>query len=195
MTRPVGGDGAAEGEYPDYRVGRKPAPETGVSGRRFVIFGCIGVVLVWGVLYLAFQAWKSHYEELATFGRTEVAASIEPFAKVMPEGVEPRLWQQAVDDTHTMLIGLTSAGVMDKPTMVSLRDDIRGRTARLTSSNALAELGKIWDDMETRAGPVISSIVTPVNPNSRHAKRIPRPARPAILPVKPEEKQAGAEKG
>ena len=187
MIIPKGGDGAAEGplRFPiGDRDGRtaSPALSKGISGRRFVILACLGVLALWGGLYLAFAGWRARYEALAEFGRAEVARAIDPMERLHPPGIDPRAWIQAVADTHTMLIGLTSSGLLDLEVMTSLRDDVRSRVARSTPDTALSELAGLWEDLEVRAGPVISSDVAPVNPNSRHAQRISRPPRPSILP-------------
>ena len=192
MVQAWGGDGASEGGAAKSLRGRSVGSERnetapkGFSGRLFVILGCLIILVVWGVVYLAFLGWRSRYEELAAFGRMEVAASVDPLAKLQPSNVESQAWSKAVADTRTMLIGLTSAGLLGKKEMIALRDDLHDRVARAQAypDNARDVLGKLWDDMEDRAGPVISSNVVPVDPNSRHAKRIARPARPGGLPAR-----------
>lgn len=170
-----------------------PQDEGGTSGRLFVIVGCLAILALWGGIYLAFSGWKARYLALAEFGRTEVAPLVDPLALMEPEGVDSRLWKQAIEDTHTMLIGLTSAGVLDQEAMTALREDIKIRVKQATPTTALATLAKLWDDLEERAGPVISSDVTPVDPNSRHAHRVARPARPVVLPAKETQKDSQAQ--
>ncbi|MDX2038799.1 MAG: hypothetical protein SFX72_19285 [Isosphaeraceae bacterium] len=185
----AGGDGAAL--LPN-RV--REASAEGVSGRRFVIIACLSILVIWGLVWLAFSGWKARYEELAAFGKTEVAPRVERLARLEPTGVAPRAWVAAVEDTKTMLIALTSASVLDRAAMVDLALEIDSRVAKADASNAVAVLAGLWDDLEDRAGPVIASGGTPVNPNSRHAARIPRPARPAILPARPLPLEEGVER-
>jgi hypothetical protein len=147
----------------------------GYSGRWVVAFGIIALAVVWGVLYVAFLQWRARHQALAAFGRIEVAPVVEPLAKLRPPGVEEPEWQQSVADTRAMLDAVTGAGLLDRAGLEALRDELRGRIATATPESAIATLRSIWDDMERRAGPVLT----------RDPDRPPHPPRrPELLKAK-----------
>ena len=152
-----------------------------VSGRRFVVAAIIGLLAVWGVVYLAFDAWRARYQALAEFGATAVAPLVDPLADQVPPGVDPKAWRQAVADTHAMLVALAGAGLLDRTQLEDLRADVSTRVARASAGTARKELTDLWTDLERKAGPVISPIVTPARPGSSRANRHPRPPRPELL--------------
>jgi hypothetical protein len=167
---------------------RRPAldDEPSASGRRFVIAGIVAILLIWGAVYLAFLYWRATYRALAEFGAAQVAPLVDPLAERVPPGVEPAAWKSAVADTHAMLLALTGAGLLDRPGMEALRDDVAARVARATSpESARAELTNLWDDVEAKAGPAIAPDVNPPPPGSRQASRHPRPRRPELLRAGP----------
>jgi hypothetical protein len=86
-----------------------------------------------------------------------------------------------VADTHALLVALTGAGLLDRSQMEALRADVAARVARATSESARAELSKLWDDIEARAGPAVAPDDSPPPPGSRQAARHPRPRRPELL--------------
>ncbi len=155
--------------------------EDGVSGRKFVILAVIGVLLTWGAVYLGFRSWKANYEALAAYGETQVAPLIDPLANRVPADIEAATWKKAVADTHGMLIALTGSGMLDRARMEELGAEITTLVQNATPATALKDLSHFWDQLERRAGPVISSEVTPARPGSRNEKRHPRLPRPAIL--------------
>jgi hypothetical protein len=163
---------------------RRPDDGT-VSGRRFVIAGVIGVLAVWGAVYLGFLAWREQYRALAAFGETEVAPLVDPLADVVPPGVDPGAWRKAVADTHAMLVALTAAGLLDRDGMEGLRSEVAARVAASSPETVRCELILLWDDVQRKAGPAISPDLTPAAPGSRQATRHPRPARPELLRLKP----------
>jgi hypothetical protein len=163
---------------------RRPDDGT-VSGRRFVIAGVIGVLAVWGAVYVGFRAWREQYRALAAFGETEVAPLVDPLAAVVPPGVDPWAWRKAVADTHAMLVALTAAGLLDRAQMEGLRSEVAALVAASSPETVRRDLTALWDDVERKAGPAISPDVTPAAPGSRHASRHPRPPRPALLRPKP----------
>ena len=167
----------------DLAPGRPPDDDRSVSGRRFVIAGVIVVLVIWGAVTLGFRSWRANYEALAAFGATQVAPLVDPLADRVPPGVDPLAWRKAVADTHAMLLALTGSALLDRPTMDALRDQIAALAARATPETARRELIALWDDLERKAGPVIAPDTEPA-PNSRHAARHPRPARPDLLKAK-----------
>jgi hypothetical protein len=165
---------------------RRRRPDDGtVSGRRFVIAGVIGVLAVWGAVYLGFRAWREQYRALAAYGATEVAPLVDPLADVVPPGVDPEAWRKAVAETHAMLLALTAAGLLERADMEGLRSEVAARVASSSPETVRCELILLWDDIEHKAGPAISPDVTPAAPGSRQATRHPRPARPDLLRLRP----------
>jgi hypothetical protein len=155
-------------------------PEGGVSGRVVVASAVLGVLVLWGSLYLAFRLWQSGYRERAAFGLERVVRAIEPLAEVVPPGeaaagaISPAAWRRAVADTRAMLVTLTTSNLLDRPQMDALGADIDARVARARArpATARAELAGLWNDLQERAGFVID----------RHP-------RPALLPPRPTEKK------
>ena len=141
------------------------------------------VLLGWFSLDRAFRAWTARYQALAHFGATQVAPSVDPLARITPPDLDPAAWQAAVTDTHAMLVAFTGAGVLDAAQLEVLRQRLADQVAAALHqpATARATLARIWDDLQRDAGPIIAPDRVPPPPNSRHAKRHPRPARPAIL--------------
>jgi len=159
---------------------RPPSDEGTVSGRGFVIGGVIGVLVIWGAVYLGFLAWRTDYRARAEYGATQVAPLVDPLADRVPPGVDPASWRQAVADTHAMLVALTGSGMLERP-MEALRTEIAALVVRSTPATAQHELTALWDDLERKAGPLIAPDLTPPSPGTKHAARHPRPARPELL--------------
>ena len=164
-----GGDEVARGD------------DEGTSGRLFVTLGVMGILVAWGAVYLGFRSWRANYEALAEFGATQVAPLVDPLGDIVPPDVDAEAWKKAVSDTHGMLLALTGSGLLDRPAMEALRGEVIKLIASATHDSVRGDLIKFWDDLEHRAGPVISPEVTPARPGSRYEKRHPRPARPEIL--------------
>jgi hypothetical protein len=141
----------------------------------------LAILALWLGLNLAFRSWKARYTALAEFGASQVAPAIDPLARIKPPDVPPSDWQTAVNDTHAMLLALTGAGVLDRPQMEQLRQDIADRVAQARPETAVKILAGLWDDLERQAGPVIAPDLVPPPANSRHAARNPRPSRPQLL--------------
>jgi hypothetical protein len=139
------------------------------------------ILLFWFALDQAFRAWKTHYQALAAYGANRVAPVIDPLAETLPPDVPPTDWRVAVADTHAMLVALTGAGVLDETQMDDLRRDIAARVASAHPETARQTLADLWNDLEKRAGPLLTSDPIPPPKNSRHAARNPRPPRPKIL--------------
>lgn len=165
----------------DLRRRRSPDDEASASGRRFVIAGVIATLLIWGAVYAAFLYWRATYRALAEFGANQVAPLVDPLAEQVPPGVDPTAWKSAVADTRALLVALTGAGLLDRPQMEALRADVAARVARATPETARAELTRLWDDIEARAGPAVAPDLDSPPPGSRQAMRHPRPPRPSLL--------------
>jgi hypothetical protein len=152
----------------------------GYSGRVFVTAAVVGVLVLWGGLNLAFRQWRAGYRERADYGVEHVANAIDPLARVVPAGeaspgaggagakAAKSAWEQAVAETHAMLVTLTAANLLDRAQMDDLGGRIAARVAAARPETAIADLAAVWDEAEDRAGPVI---------DRRHQ-------RPALLPPK-----------
>ena len=151
------------------------------SGRRAVVALVLAILALWLILDQSFRRWKARYSALAEFGALRVAPAIDPLASMVPPDVPSSDWQLAVADTHAMLVALTGAGVLDRSQMDQLREDIEHRVAQARPETSLKTLADLWDDLERKAGPVIAPDLTPPPPDSRHAARSSRPARPKVL--------------
>lgn len=130
----------------------------GISGRRFVLASGVGVLLLWGTLYLTFSVWRSNYRARASFGKERVARAVEPLAEVVPSpstGVSPESWRAAVTETREMLEALAGANLLDRSQMTALGDRVAREVAAATPSTALETMAKLWDEAEASAGPVI----------------------------------------
>jgi hypothetical protein len=139
------------------------------SGRTFVIIAVVAIAAIWGTLFLVFRDWRERHRALSAFGATEVATLVDPLAETAPPGVAAKTWRNAVGDTHAMLVTVTSAGLLDREGLESLRDDLRVRVARMTPEVEVKGLSKLWDEMQEKAGPVI------LNRSSRPPFAPPRP--------------------
>src|SRR5579862_7141410 len=70
-------------------VTHRPGVYPAYSGRRFITVGVLSVLILWGLLYLAFRDWRERYRERAAFGKNYVATAIDPLAKIIPPGTDP----------------------------------------------------------------------------------------------------------
>lgn len=162
-----------------------PAHGPGHSGRVFVTVAVIAVLVCWGVLYLAFREWRSRYRQRAEYGAAQVAPAIEPLAGMIPAGVDPTRWRDAVARTHAMLLTVTASNLLGLDELHNLGDEIRRAVARAQArpETAVAELASIWDDMSEH-GEFLLRDVRPLK-HDRHP-------RPSILPTYGDDRVAPA---
>ena len=153
---------------------------SGVSGRRVVLAICVVVLSLWGALTLAMNSWKAAYAAKAEYGRTQIAPLVDPLAKFIPPGVDATEWADAVQDTHAMLHALTAANLLEMDGLQALRTDIETRFQNPQPETVRMNLIGLWDELEKKAGPVLNASLPPP-PSSRHAQRVERPKRPALL--------------
>ncbi len=151
-----------------------PAPDVppGRSGRHVVIVGVLLVLVTWGGLYLAFRDCRARYRARALYGASQVATAIDPMATVVPAGVPPEAWRDAVSQTRAMLVTVTASNLLDMAALRSLRGEVAARVARGRPETALSELAGLWDDLRDRAGPLIDRHPRP------ELLPPPRPKRP-----------------
>jgi hypothetical protein len=142
---------------PHHVEGSGTGAPAGHSGRRFVTLAVLGVLVLWGVLSLAFRDWRARYRARAAFGATQVATAIDPLAEVVPPGIAPDAWRRAVAETHAMLVTLTASNLLDLAQMHALRAEVRARVARARPETARDELAGLWNGIADRAEPVLET--------------------------------------
>ncbi len=154
------------------------------SGRRLVLVAGAAILVLWGALYLVFHAWRVRYRTRTSFGVTQVAPVIDPLAEIIPPGVSAGAWQEAVRETHAMLVSVLSANLLDLQQMQLLRDELKQTVeqARLHPETARDELASVWTAMADRAEFVLQE--------GTSGRRKGHP-RPAILPPR-QVKEKGA---
>ena len=154
------------------------------SGRRLVLVAGAAILVLWGALHLVFHEWRAHYRTRTNFGVTRVAPVIDPLAEIIPPGVGAGTWQEAVHETHAMLVSVMSANLLDVQQMQLLRDELKQTVerARLHPETARDELASVWTAMADRAEFVLQE--------GTSGRRKGHP-RPAILPPR-QVKEKGA---
>jgi len=157
--------------------------ERGCSGRRFVLVTGFTVLLSWGMLYLVFHDWRERYRQRALYGATQVIPAIDPLQAIVPVGVDPAAWRDAVSQTRAMLLTVTSSNLLNVKEMTNLRIELDQLVARANGhpEAAMGELAEIWNQMTDRAEFLFK------DSRSKDGDRHPRPK---ILPPKPERRQA-----
>ena len=153
------------------------------SGRRLVLVAGATILILWGCLYLIFRDWRSRYRARAQFGATQVAPVIDALAGIEPPGVDGQAWRDAVRETHSMLVSVTGANLLDVRQMQSLRAELEQAVARARArpETARDELAGVWNAMSTRAEFLLQE------GSSGRRKAHPRPA---ILPPRPAKRRS-----
>ena len=143
------------------------------SGRVVVTTAGVTLLLIAGGLSLSFRAWRTRYLERAEFGRLAVATAVDPLAAVVPAGVPPARWIEAVGATHALLVEVTASGRLEWGQIRALRADVARRVARARPTTARAELAGIWDHIETK---------TKLRDQTRRPELLGGPPDPAARP-------------
>ena len=148
------------------------------SGRRLVLVAGAIILILWGSLYLVFRDWRTRYRARADFGATQVAPVIDAIAKVAPPGVDGQAWRDAVRETHSMLVSVTGANLLDIEQMQSLRAELEQAVARAETQPETArdELAGVWNAMSER----VEFLLEEGSSGRRKAH-----SRPTILPPRP----------
>ena len=131
------------------RSGLRVSPGSGVSGRKVVAAGVLGLLILWGTLYLLFLGWRNGVEDRIQYGKTEVVPVVKDMASRVPPGIREEDWRNAVADTEAMLDEVVGTGRLDRPELEALRSDLLQRVSQANRSPelSLTILGGIWDDM------------------------------------------------
>jgi hypothetical protein len=148
------------------------------SGRRFVIMAVLAVLVIWGVLNLAFREWRARYRERAAYGVSRVVPAIDPMAEVVPPGVDPVTWRDAISQTHAMLSTVIASNLLGIGEMRVLRDELDQSVARARArpETAVAELAGVWNAMADRAEFLLRDSQS--RTGDRHPRPSPLPPRP-----------------
>jgi hypothetical protein len=125
----------------------------GHSGRRFVMAAGLVLVVLWAVLYVIFIDWRANYRARAAYGASRVTAALRPLETIVPPGVQPDAWRDAVARTRAMLISVTGSNLLDKKEMARLIAELDQFVARARArpETALRELADMWDLVAERA--------------------------------------------
>jgi hypothetical protein len=145
-----------------------------------VTLAVLGMLVLAGLLALVFRDWRARYRERAAFGARQVAAAIDPLAQVVPPGIAPEAWRQAVAETHAMLVTLTASNLLDLAQMQALRAEVLARVARARPESARDELAGLWDDIADRAEPVVGT--RHPRPKLLPPRRVKEPSRAPVRP-------------
>jgi hypothetical protein len=153
------------------------------SGRRLVLTAGAVMLVLWASLYLVFRDWRARYRARASYGAVQVAPVIDQLAEIIPPGVNPSTWREAVRQTHVMLVTVTSSNLLDLPQMQSLRAELQQTVARAQArpETACEELAAVWNTMADRAEFIFR------DGRSANGERHPRPK---ILPPRPAKEKA-----
>jgi hypothetical protein len=155
------------------------------SGRRLVLVAGATILFLWGTLYLVFRDWRTRYRARAEFGATHVAPVIDGLAEIAPPGVNGQDWRIAVQETHSMLVSVTGANLLDLQQMQLLRVELEQAVARARGrpETARDELARVWNTISDRAEFLLQE------GSSGRRKGHPRPA---ILPPRPVKQKGSA---
>lgn len=146
----------AEGSEPPPASPTTAADESGVNGRRFVLISMTVILVIWGTIFAILAPGMRSYRKRTEFGRKEVAPLVFGFQKVVPPGIEPRDWDRAIGDAHSLVLDCTRSGKLAIEEATALRDDVRATLdrAKARPETAVRELAELWDRAAAIAGKV-----------------------------------------
>src|SRR6202044_3552789 len=84
---------------------------------------------------------------------TRIAPAITPLRVLVPVGIEPAVWRDAIEQTRALLIAVADSGSLsmkDKQELCKVLDQHVSR-ARDQPATALAELAEIWNHLADRS--------------------------------------------
>ena len=142
------------------------------SGRQLVILAIVVLAATSSALYWSFLSWRKHYRQNVAYANGQISPVLKKLFGLHPPKVDPMAWKQAVMDSHDMVALVIASGILDRAGLTVLIKDVSTRFRETSDSTALRDLSGLWDDMETRAGPILA----------RSPERQPRiPRRPKLL--------------
>jgi hypothetical protein len=155
----------------------------GHSGRRLVLVAGLVLMLIWCVLWVIFREWRVGYRARAEYGAAHVVPAIDPLEAIVPPGVDPDAWRDAVRQTRAMLMTVTSSNLLDIEELEELRRELDQFVARARAhpETGRLELAAIWNELSDRGEFLFKDSRSPSG--DRHP-------RPKILPPKPEKSRA-----
>jgi hypothetical protein len=88
---------------------------------------------------------------IPSYGATRVVPAIDPLRSIVPPGVDPGAWREAVEQTREMLLAVTDSHVLDVERMRQLRAELSQRAGRACDhpETAVGELTEIWNHVAT----------------------------------------------
>jgi hypothetical protein len=175
----------ARGSEPKGATATTPRDEQGHSGRRFVLVSGVVLLTIWGMLYLLFRDWRARYHKRALYGASYVVPAIDPMARLEPPDVAPEAWRNAVAQTRSMLLTVTSSNLLDEKQMRELQTELEGAAKRSLADpqRAVTELATIWNNIADRGEFLLKGSRSPAGDRHPRPKILPpRPAKPAARP-------------
>jgi hypothetical protein len=111
---------------------------------------------------------------LPSYAETRVAPALDPLAELVPPGVEPAAWRDALSRTRARLRRVADSSRLGVAPLQALRRrlDAAVTRARAEPRTAVAELTRLWDEILDRGGS---------RPQDGRAAVGDRPPRPEIL--------------
>ena len=155
----------------------------GHSGRRLVVVAGVLLLMLSGVLYLVFYDWRVRYRERALFGANQVVPAIGPMENVVPAGIDPGRWRDAVSQTRAMLLTVTGSNLLTVKEMNALRAELETIVARTGPGTAVRELACVWDIMGDRAEFLFKDSRSPDGDRHHRPTILPSYGATQVIPV------------
>jgi hypothetical protein len=144
------------------------------------------LLVIWGLLWVIFRDWRLRYRARAAYGATQVVPAIDPLGTILPAGVDPDAWRDAVRQTRAMLTTVTSSNLLDIEELERLRGELDRFVARALAhpENGQRELAAIWNELADRAEFLFKDSRSANGDRHPRPKILPpRPAKPRTRPV------------
>jgi hypothetical protein len=84
-----------------------------------------------------------------TYGATRIAPAVNPLRVIVPVGVDPVAWRDAIDQTRSLLIAVTDSGLLSVHNMQKLRIYLDKQVGRANDhpETVRAVLAEIWNEV------------------------------------------------
>jgi len=175
----------ARGSEPKGATATRALDARGQSGRQFVLVSGLVLLTIWGMLYLLFRDWRARYHKRALYGASYVVPAIDPMTRLEPPDVPPGAWRDAVAQTRSMLLTVTSSNLLDEKQMRELRTELEGAATRSLAhpKRAVTELATIWNNIADRGEFLLKDTRSLSGERHPRPKILPpRPTKPAARP-------------